>query len=60
VKQFNIRLREPERERIVALAQKLGVSQADAVRLLLLGALPPVQMVQTAVTGADKSADGGA
>jgi hypothetical protein len=59
VKQFNIRLREPERERIVALAQNLGVSQADAVRLLLLGALPPAQVVQTAVTGADKTAGSG-
>jgi hypothetical protein len=39
--QTNLRLRENEREKLAALAHRLGVSHTDVVRLLLAGiALP--------------------
>jgi hypothetical protein len=42
MRQFNVRLRDHERAKIVALARSLGVSNGDAVRLLLqnMAAMP--------------------
>ncbi len=60
--QTNLRLRDAERKQLINLAQALGVSQTDAVRLLLSGAIAPQAVLGSVAASAEVStqaSDGG-